>query len=331
MKAEFLQHYYDANGTPLRTKMIAYITSLNRLGSIAPKVFNFFLENVFVSGIIKKLLGFAPKRRIPLLFKTTLLTWAKRHPQQISGPVKGKVWLFADEFSNFNDVEIGIKAIKLLNAFGFEVKIPRHLESGRTFLSKGLLRKAKKIAEKNVLLLKDIITEETPLIGIEPSAILTFRDEYPELVNPALRPDAKRIAPNALMFDEFITRQGIVNPGISSLFTKDKKNIRLHGHCHQKVLASVESTKKMLSIPENYNVEEIKSGCCGMAGAFGYEKEHYDVSMKIGELVLFPDVRNSPDEVIIAAPGTSCRHQIKDGTGRTAYHPIEILYDSLVS
>ncbi len=329
LKAEFLQHYYDANGTPLRGRLIAYITSLNRLGSIAPGLFNFFLENTFFSGVTKKFLGFAPNRKIPLLYKTSLMTWIKRYHQQIRGTGKGKVYLFADEFSNFNDVEIGIKAVKLLNTFGFEVVIPEHMESGRTFLSKGLIRKAKKIADKNVSLLRDKVTEQTPLIGIEPSAILTFRDEYPELVDPSLRTEARKIAKNALMFDEFITRYPAFDADKSSLFTKEKRNIKLHGHCHQKALASVEPTKKMLSIPENYHVEEIKSGCCGMAGSFGYEKEHYDVSMKIGELVLFPELRNTPDEVIIAAPGTSCRHQIKDGTGRTAYHPIEILYDSL--
>jgi FAD/FMN-containing dehydrogenase/Fe-S oxidoreductase len=330
LKAEFLQHYYDANGIPLRAKLIANITSLNRLGSIAPGIFNFFLKNDLLSGITKRVLGFAPKRKIPILYKTTLTAWVKRYRQQIQGKQQGKVYLFADEFSNFNDVEIGIKAVKLLNTFGFEVEIPEHIESGRTFLSKGLIRKAKKIAVKNVVLLKDKVTEQTPLIGIEPSAILTFRDEYPELVDPSLRTDAKNLAKNAWMFDEFIIRQKVFDTGNPAFFTEEKRNIKLHGHCHQKALASLEPTIKMLSLPENYHVEEIKSGCCGMAGSFGYEKEHYDVSMKIGELVLFPEIRKTPDDVIIAAPGTSCRHQIMDGTGKKAYHPIEILYDSLL-
>jgi Fe-S oxidoreductase len=225
---------------------------------------------------------------------------------------------------------IGIKAVKLLNAFGFEAEISGKVESGRTFLSKGLIRKAQKIANNNVVLFRDKITEQTPLIGIEPSAILTFRDEYPELVDPSLRKDSMRIAKNAWMFDEFISRHGVDDTMKSSFFTQEKRTVKLHGHCHQKALASVEPTLKMLSFPANYHVEEIKSGCCGMAGSFGYEKEHYDVSMKIGELVLFPEVRKSPDEVIIAAPGTSCRHQIMDGTGRKAYHPIEVLFDALV-
>ena len=330
LKAEFLQHYYDANGIPLRSWLIANITSINRLGSILPGLFNFFIKNSFSSGIIKNLLGFATKRNVPLLYKTTLVVWAKNYSQVLTGN-KGKVFLFADEFSNFNDVEIGIKAVKLLNKAGFEVEIPIAVESGRTFLSKGLIRKAKKIANKNITLLKDRITDEMPLIGIEPSAILTFRDEYPELVDPALKEDALRVAKNALLFDEFFVnitdRSG---QPLSSIFTHERRNIKLHGHCHQKALASMDPTVKMLSIPENFQVDLIKSGCCGMAGSFGYEKEHYDVSMKVGELILFPEVRKAAEDTIIAAPGTSCRHQIRNGTGRNAVHPIEVLYDALL-
>jgi Fe-S oxidoreductase len=330
LKAEFLQHYYDANGIPLRSWMIANITSINRLGSILPGIFNFFLKNSFLSGTIKNLLGFAPKRNVPLLYKTTLTVWTKNYSQAVIGK-KGKVFLFADEFSNFNDVEIGIKAIKLLNRAGYEVEIPGAIESGRTFLSKGLIRKAKKIANKNIMILKDCITDATPLIGIEPSAILTFRDEYPELVDPALKEDALRVAKNALLFDEFFVNiKETAGQPINSLFTREKRTVKLHGHCHQKALASMDQTLKMLSIPENFQVDLIRSGCCGMAGSFGFEKEHYEVSMKVGELVLFPEVRKASGDTIIAAPGTSCRHQIKDGTGRKALHPIEVLFDALV-
>jgi Fe-S oxidoreductase len=328
LKAEFLQHYYDANGIPLRTRLIAYITGINDLGSKAPALFNFFLNNHFFSGILKKLLGFAPKRTIPSLCKITLNNWVKKS-LPLPGKKSGQVYLFCDEFTNFNDVEIGIKAIKLLNALGYQVIIPEHTESGRTFLSKGLIRKAKKIAITNVFSLKDLITEEHPLIGIEPSAILTFRDEYPHLVDESLKEDALKLSKNAMLFDEFIVRE-LNNGNIdTTLFTKENKEIKLHGHCHQKALASVESTVKMLSIPENFKVEEIKSGCCGMAGSFGYEKEHYEVSMKVGELVLFPEIRKASGEIVITAPGTSCRHQIMDGTGRKAFHPIEVLFDAL--
>ncbi len=330
LKAEFLQHYYDANGIPLRSWLIANITSINKLGSVLPGIFNFFIKNSFSSGIIKNLLGFATKRNVPLLYKTTLVVWAKNYSQVLTRK-EGKVFLFADEFSNFNDVEIGIKAVKLLNKAGFEVEIPDVVESGRTFLSKGLIRKAKKIANKNITLLKDQITDETPLIGIEPSAILTFRDEYPELVDPALKEDALRLAKNALLFDEFFIKiKDHSSQLLSSIFTRERRSIKLHGHCHQKALASMDPTMKMLSIPENFQVDLIKSGCCGMAGSFGYEREHYEVSMKVGELILFPEVRKAAEDIIIAAPGTSCRHQIKDGTGRNAFHPIEVLFDALL-
>jgi FAD/FMN-containing dehydrogenase/Fe-S oxidoreductase len=330
LKAEFLQHYYDANGIPLRSWMIANITLINRIGSFYPEIFNFFLKNSMLSGIIKQLLGFAPERNIPALYKTTLSAWVKNYPQTIDSK-KGKVFLFADEFSNFNDVEIGIKAVKLLNKAGYEVRIPDVSESGRTFLSKGLIRKAKKIANKNIFLLKDRITDATPLIGIEPSAILTFRDEYPELVDPALKNETLNLAKNALLFDEFFIKipNETAKP-LSTLFTKEKQTIKLHGHCQQKALASIDTTIKMLSIPENFQVDLIKSGCCGMAGSFGYEKEHYELSMNAGELGLFPEVRKAVEDTIIAAPGTSCRHQIKDGTGRTALHPIEVLYNALL-
>ena len=329
LKAEFLQHYYDANGILLRSRLIANITMVNRLGSIAPALFNFFQKNKIISDITKKILGFAPSRSIPLLYSTTLRAWAGRYQQDHN--LGRTVYLFADEFSDFNDVEIGIKAIKLLNVLGYKVIIPDHEQSGRTYLSKGLVRRAKKLANANVRKLEKLITDEIPLVGIEPSAILSFRDEYPELVDAPLREAALKLAGRTLLFDEFIIREFQAGRITRKQFTRDARSVRLHGHCHQKALASVDPGVRMLSIPENYRVEEIKSGCCGMAGAFGYEKEHYDVSMKVGELILFPEVRKTSQDVIIAAPGTSCRHQIKDGTGRDAYHPVEILFDALLT
>lgn len=237
--------------------------------------------------------------------------------------------IFVDEFTDYNDTHIGIKAVKLLNKLGYRVFLPKNDLCGRTFLSKGLLRTAKKIVNNNIKLLKDVVTEEAPLLGIEPSAILAFRDEYPDLAIPANKKAASELSKNALMIDEFLADQmdkGIIK---KEMFTTESKFIKLHGHCQQKAVSSTNSTIKILSFPENYRVEEIPSGCCGMAGSFGYEKEHYDVSMKVGELVLFPSVREASAETIIAAPGTSCRHQIKDGTGREGKHPVEILYEAL--
>ncbi|SDB93830.1 FAD-binding and (Fe-S)-binding domain-containing protein [Williamwhitmania taraxaci] len=329
LKAEFLQHYYDKHGIPLRSRLVAYITKINALGSMAPSITNFVLTNRYVSRLLMKSLGFHPERNLPTLYKTTLARWFKKN--QVAKPLnaKGKVFLFCDEFSNFNDVGVGIKAIKLLQTLGYEVAIPKHGESGRTYISKGLIRTAKRIANQNVMLLSDIITSETPLVGIEPSAILSFRDEYPSLVDKELRNKAKQLAPNTLLFEEFIVRE-FDNGNISANdFTQLEKETLLHGHCQQKSVASTEPTKKMLSIPKNYTVKEIPSGCCGMAGSFGYEKEHFELSMKVGELVLFPAVRKASAKTLITAPGTSCRHQIHDGTGRSAVHPIEILFDAL--
>lgn len=330
-KAEFLQHYYDENGIPIRTRAIAYISQLNKLGIIVPTITNFFFTNKLTSGILKSALGFAPKRSIPLLYKYTLRAWMQRSLPAINpnGGSIGKVCLFVDEFTEYNDTEIGIKAVELLTHLGYQVHLANHRESGRTFLSKGLVRHAKKLANYNVSALKNVISDDMPLIGIEPSGILTFRDEYPELVDKHLVDDAGKLAKNALMFDEFMEREIKAGRIDKNLFTIEKKRIKLHGHCHQKSLASIAPTKFMLSFPENFEVEEIKSGCCGMAGSFGYEKEHYEVSMQVGELVLFPEVRKTPIETLIAAPGTSCRHQIKDGTGRRAYHPVEIMWEAL--
>ncbi|HUQ97426.1 MAG TPA: hypothetical protein VM010_07165, partial [Chitinophagaceae bacterium] len=222
------------------------------------------------------------------------------------------------------------KAILLLEKLRYEVALPAHDESGRTCLSKGLVRKAKEIANKNIQLFQNLISDQTPLIGIEPSAILTFRDEYPDLADDAYLEAAKRLAKNVFLIDEFLAKE-IENGTISKVqFTAEKKNIQLHGHCQQKALSSVTPSVQLLSLPQHYSVSVIPSGCCGMAGSFGYEKEHYDVSMKIGELVLFPTVRKQASDTIIAAPGTSCRHQILDGTGRKALHPVEILYDALL-
>jgi FAD/FMN-containing dehydrogenase/Fe-S oxidoreductase len=328
LKAEFLQHYYDAHGVPLRSKLIANITKINAFGMNFRPITNFFMSNKLTSYLIKSSIGFATKRSMPLLSKTTLTKYVK-NLKSTEGK-NGKVYLFNDEFTNYNDSDIGITAVRLLNKLGYEVVIPNHVESGRTYLSKGLLRKAKTIANKNVSLLKDKISEETPLLGIEPSAILSFRDEYPELVDVDLKDSAKTLAKHSLMIDEFLAKE-LENGKISAdNFKEDAKEIKLHGHCQQKAVASTIATKAILSLPKNYSVEEIPSGCCGMAGSFGYEKEHYDLSMKIGELVLFPAVRKTDKSTLISAPGTSCRHQIKDGTNRDVLHPVSILYDALV-
>lgn len=327
MKAEFLQHYYDANGSSFRSKLIANFTQSQKLGSYVAPIYNFFATNQITSGIIKSVVGFAPNRSLPKVHGTTLSAWVKK---QETAKQKRKVYLFSDEFTEYNDTEIGITAYKLLTALGYEVVVPKHLESGRTFLSKGFVKKAKELANKNVTMLADLISEETPLLGIEPSAIITFRDEYVDLVDSENKIKAVNLAKHALMVDEFLVQEIKAGRIHAEQFTADKQKIKLHGHCYQKAFKLVDYTKQLLSLPTNFEVEVIPSGCCGMAGSFGYEKEHFEVSQKVAELVLFPTLRKTGAEYIIAAAGTSCRHQIKDGVHRKSFHPVEIMYDALI-
>ena len=327
LKADFLQHHYDGNPIPFRTKIIANYPQLKLSASRLNPLSNWFIQSKLISGILRFFIGFSLKRPLPVLSETTLSKWMKKHKK--TDHFSKKVYLFNDEFLNVNESHIGVKAILLLEKLGYEVVIPSHTFSGRTFLSKGLVRRAQKLAQKNVRLLKELISEETPLIGIEPSAILTFRDEYPQLVGDHMKEAAENLAKNVFMFDEFIVREVEKGEISSHQFTTEPMNIRLHGHCHQKALATTAASVKMLELPVNYKVDEIPSGCCGMAGSFGYEKEHYQLSMQIGEMVLFPEVRKTVSSTKIAAPGTSCREQIAHGTGRVALHPVEILYDAL--
>lgn len=335
LKAEFLQHYYNANGIPFRTRMIGYYPLINKIFSPVAPLYNWFTGIGWVSSMIKKSLGFATERNLPKLSKTTVTRWnSKRKSSEVlkqEGNGAGKtVYLFADEFINYNESEIGIKAIMLLERLGYKVIIPKHWESGRTFLSKGLVKSAAFVANKNIELLGSFITGETPLIGIEPSAILSFRDEYPVLVKDEYKDKAKELAGNSLLIDEFLEKEIDAGRITADAFTKEKKHIKLHGHCFQKSLSSTACSIKLLSLPENYTVEEIPSGCCGMAGSFGFEKEHYKLSKDIGELVLMPEIRKTDSSVLIAATGTSCRQQIAEGTDREAVHPVEVLFEALV-
>ncbi len=334
LKTEFLHQYHQKYGVPLRAKAIANIGKLNALGALVPGLTNFMLGQKLPSRMLKRLLGVAIDRSLPLLHRYTLRTWFRQNQKTLNEQakrtgLKGKVYFFNDEFTNFNDVETGVKALKLLAGLGYQIEIPRHEESGRAYLSKGLLREARRMAMYNVEALGERVNEEIPLVGVEPSAILGFRDEYPRLVIPERRDEAKRLGQNALTIEEFLYREMKAGRIGAEHFRENPAQVMLHGHCHQKALSSLTPTQALLGLPENYQVETIPSGCCGMAGSFGYEKEHYELSMQVGELVLFPAVRKADSEVIVAAPGTSCRHQIKDGTGRKALHPVEILYDAL--
>jgi FAD/FMN-containing dehydrogenase/Fe-S oxidoreductase len=331
MKAEFLYQYYRTHGIPWRARVFAHIADLYRVGAALPSLANFVRKNPLTAPLLKRLLGIAPARSIPALGRITLRQWYGQHSRRSHPrkPEKGLVYVFCDEFTNYTDVEVGIAAIELLTGLGYGVKMVKHPESGRAALSKGLLLRARALALEQVRLFEGLISEQTPLIGVEPSALLTFRDEYPRLVPSELREAAQRLAQNALLLEEFLFREaqkGNIGP---EHFTDEARSVWLHGHCHQKALAGIEASAWVLGLPQHYTVSVIPSGCCGMAGSFGYEQEHYDVSMRIGELVLLPAVRALPPDAILAAPGTSCRHQILDGTGRTALHPAQVLAQAL--
>ncbi|TAF93010.1 MAG: FAD-binding oxidoreductase, partial [Cytophagia bacterium] len=279
LKMEFLQHYHDAHGVPFRSWLVGNFAKMTNIASYMPWAYNLIFSTEWTRRIANQVVGFHPDRTMPLLHKTTLKRWfdigrVKNTNYVPPSGVRGLVYLFCDEFTNYNDVEIGKKAIMLLEKLGYEVVIPAHLPSGRPQLSKGLLKDAKQIANQNVRMLKDLISENTPLIGIEPSAILTFRDEYPDLVDEELLEDAQKLAKNALMFDEFIAREidnKNIDQNVASNYSKsnEPKLIKLHGHCQQKAIGSLVPTKKMLSLIPNCTVQLIPSGCCGMAGSFG--------------------------------------------------------------
>lgn len=321
LKAEFLYQYQETNGYSFRNSLFANNAKYNKLGSLAPAITNLILNTSFTKSVI----GIAQQRSVPKLASTTFSHWFAK--QKIQAQQK-KVYLFNDEFTNYYDVEIGKDAIFILEKLGYEVKMLPHAESGRSFISKGFLKEAKKVCNQNIEIFKHIISEQTPLIGIEPSAILTFRDEYIRLATD--KKSAEKIAKNAFTFEEFLHNEHQKNHFDTAIFSSEEKEIKIHGHCHQKALSSTHASFQILNIPKNYKVSILNTGCCGMAGSFGYEKEHYPISMQVGEDTLFPKIRNCSQETEIAAAGTSCRHQIYDGTKRLAKHPITILKEAIL-
>ena len=330
LRSEILQQKYDRHVTPLRSWMVARMAKIEELGSRVRPLYNFFANWKPSAVIIKKIVHFSADRQIPKLSRYSMRRLLVMEKQPVS---QRKVYLFADEFTNHQEAELGLMFARLLIRLGYQVEIPKHVESGRAAFSKGCLKQAKKCATQNVQMLSGIVTEDSPLVGIEPSCILSFRDEYPDIVPAEEREMAKVLSKNCLLFDEFIMQEFKAGHISSDSFKTLDADIYLHGHCHQKSLIGVGKCAEILRLIPGAKVNVIPSGCCGMAGSFGYEKEHYETSMAIGEMVLFPSVRKAIERkgknVIIAAPGTSCRQQILDGTGVRALHPIEILYNNL--
>jgi FAD/FMN-containing dehydrogenase/Fe-S oxidoreductase len=331
LKAETLQQNYLQKGIPVRTQLIGHFPKLQAIASYFAPLYNMLVNFPGTSIIIKTMMGFSWNRSIPDVHFSSLESWfkgySKRNPQ--TQFTQGQVYLFADEFTNYNDVKLGKKTVLLLNELGYGVEIPTNIISGRSYISKGMLAIAQKLANINVQKLAPIITQEKPLIGIEPSALLSFRDEIPNLVSEDLRAQANELKQNCLLIDEFLANEIKAKRISKNAFTQANQQVVLHGHCHQKSIAGLSSTRQVLSFPANYEVELLPTGCCGMAGSFGYEKKHYDLSQQIAQLVLFPRLLATKTSTIIASNGTSCRHQIKDGIDKEGFHLAEIMYDAL--
>ncbi|MCA0931553.1 FAD-binding protein [Lutimonas saemankumensis] len=325
LKSEFLYQYQKENGVSFRTKLFADNVKYNKMGSLVPGLANFVLN----TRLAKNALGIAKERTVPPLAQKTARKWYHINKNSFLRPEfrNGLVYLFLDEFSNFYDVEIARDCIELLTKLQYKVIITDHKESGRSFISKGLLDEAKEVANFNISYFEGLITEHVPLVGIEPSAILSFRDEYLRLAED--KEKALKLSKYTFTIEEFLEREIMMGRIRKDQFTHQKKELKIHGHCQQKSLSNMKSTQAMLNLPVNYNSSIMNTGCCGMAGSFGYEKEHYDLSMRVGEDTLFPKIRNTAKSVEIVASGTSCRHQIKDGTGRRAKHPVTVLRDAL--
>ncbi|ANW95907.1 FAD-binding protein [Wenyingzhuangia fucanilytica] len=325
LKAEFLYQYQEKNGYSFRNKLFAKVNNINQQLTVVSGFINMFSNTL----LAKKVLGISTKRTLPSLKRFTLTQWIQNNYEklQLKNPIK-KIYFFNDEFTNYYDVEIGIDALELLHQLNYQVVFLEHEQSGRALISKGFLKEAKEVANTNVEIFGQVLDENHSLIGVEPSAILTFRDEYLRLCDDIDL--AKKTAKHVLGIEEFISKEIALGNIVANAFTKEDKNVKIHVHCHQKSLSTSKHTFDMLNIVPNYKVTVLNTGCCGMAGSFGYEEEHYEVSMQMGEDTLFPKLRNLEAESLIVASGTSCRHQIKDGTQKESLHAVSALRQALI-
>ena len=326
IKFEFLAQYYEVNPTPLRARLFGDVHRLNQLGSgRLSQLANWSLGRSLVKGGMNRYLGITSKRSLPPFARTPFDQWFKRRMPAVNNHVP--VALFVDSPVNYNYPHIGIAAVEVLEAAGFRVVLPAVGDEGRASISKGLVEKARAAAVKTVETLFPFTELGMPIVGLEPSSLLALKEEYLYILPGD--PRAQAVADHALTFEEFLASKADEGE-IKINFTDREAKILLHGHCHQKALIGTAPCKQALSLPPNYQVEEVDSGCCGMAGAFGYETEHYDISMKMAERRLFPAIRETDPDTIIAAPGVSCRQQILHGTGRKALHPAEVLRAAIV-
>jgi FAD/FMN-containing dehydrogenase/Fe-S oxidoreductase len=328
IKVEFLAQYFEMHGTPRRAKLFGHIAALSRLssGMMAPLV-NFGVRNPIARRVMERVMGISSKRTLPPFAWEPFTEWfEKGKASQQPDPQRKKVVLFNDTFNTYNYPHVAIAATEVLEKLGYEIILPGHKCCGRPMISEGLVDDARAAAHDVINRLAQYAYAGIPIVGLEPSCLLMLRDEYLYLLPDD--PHAKRVAENAMMFEEFIAK--LADEGeLKIAFSDEQREILLHGHCHQKALVGTGPSKRTLSLPSNYSVKEVDSGCCGMAGSFGYEAEHYDISLKMAERRLLPAVREASADTIVVAAGVSCRQQIKHGTGRQALHPAEVLRDAM--
>jgi FAD/FMN-containing dehydrogenase/Fe-S oxidoreductase len=322
LKYEFLAHYNEAHGTPLRAKLFAGIHQLSKMASVWPSMANAVMARPVVREALDKYLGIDKRRKLPPIAPQTFEAWFRKRAKAVMTNPVGKVVLFHDTFIDFNYPEIGKATTTLLEAAGYQVELAERQCCGRPMISKGLPEEARANAAFNVGKLEPFVEAGYSIVGCEPSCILTFRDEYPDLLKGH---GVDAVAKASFLLEEFIVREK--KEGRWKLeFKKQPGKALIHGHCHEKALIGSRFLKETVALA--YNVEEIDSGCCGMAGSFGFEKEHYDISMAIGQRRLFPAVEKQPDAIVVA-PGVSCRQQMEHATGRKALHPAEALVRAL--
>ncbi len=324
LKAEAMYQYQQKNGVSRRTVFFGNFHKSAGLATRFSFLANLILALKPIENFIKSHYSIAKQRSIPQFSRKR----ASKLIQKYGSSNSPEFVLYIDEFTEFQDAEIALAAAKLFQSLEFSFQVV-YTASGRAAISKSMLPLARECAHKAIEKLKPFIEKSIPIVGLEPSGILGFRDDFLKLVEPAQREIAKSLAQNALTFEEFLYRHIESGRIHSGQFTEMVENVHIHLHCHQKAMSHIKYSKAVLSLPKNYKVRAIPSGCCGMAGSFGYEKEHFEMSNKIGELVLFPHIRENKD-ALIAAAGTSCRHQVKDGLKVRVYHPAEILLQALI-
>jgi Fe-S oxidoreductase len=324
LKAEFLQFYYQDRRRPLGHRLMAGVHRLNRLGAPFAPLVNFVQNRRPVRWMLEKIAGIDRRRSLPPLHRFHFRRWFARHSPDPAAGTRGRVILLDDCFTTFNEPAIGRAAVRVLERAGYAVELADLICCGRAMISKGFLHTAKSLIQGQARGLAQRVADGTPLLGLEPSCLLTLSDEWTELL-PG--PQTKAIASSAHLADNWLASQ--IRSGRCDLQLRPRaEKCLLHGHCHQKALLGVGGTSAALRLVPELDVTELDSGCCGMAGSFGFEREHYDLSVQIANLALLPALAKSPDTLVIA-PGTSCRHQIKDLAGREARHPLEVIAEQL--